>query len=62
MSIFRQAAANTRFYHSLLLKEVERVKDARDMILLEEIDQGQLLEDLHNLQQKVPEWEYQNTC
>ncbi|KFH63801.1 hypothetical protein MVEG_10494 [Podila verticillata NRRL 6337] len=57
---FQQAIANTRYYHSMLVEEIERLDRAEDTILVDEKGRGQLLKELHNFQQKAPEWDYRN--
>ncbi|KAF8933126.1 hypothetical protein BGZ52_008542, partial [Haplosporangium bisporale] len=120
---FQEAIANTRYYHSMLVEEVERLDRAGVKILVDDNDRGllswlrklfmaplsimkwtwaflilagrnrrdaaiegsasseawsrtatlsrlnpencpplKLLEELHDLQQKVPEWDYSNIC
>ncbi|KFH63748.1 hypothetical protein MVEG_10441 [Podila verticillata NRRL 6337] len=59
---FRQAAANTRYYHSMVVEELERLDSGGVKVLVDDKDRGQLLDELHDLQQKVPEWDYRNIC
>ncbi|KAG0335282.1 hypothetical protein BG000_007651, partial [Podila horticola] len=59
---FRQAVANTRYYHSTFLEEVERLDQAGARNPVDEVDRDQMLEELCDLEQQVPEWTYRNTC
>ncbi|KFH63798.1 hypothetical protein MVEG_10491 [Podila verticillata NRRL 6337] len=59
---FRQAVVNTRYYHSMVVEELERLDNGGVRYLVDGKDRGQLLEVLHDLQKKVPEWEYRNIC
>ncbi|KAG0339226.1 hypothetical protein BG000_002595 [Podila horticola] len=59
---FRQVTANTRYYHSLLAEEVERLDQAGVKTLINGKDRGQLLEVYRNIQEKATELEHRNTC
>ncbi|KFH63799.1 hypothetical protein MVEG_10492 [Podila verticillata NRRL 6337] len=59
---FQQVIANVRYYHSMVVEELERLDSGGVRDLVDGKDPGQLLDELHNLQQKVPEWEYHNIC
>ncbi|KAG0032915.1 hypothetical protein BGZ82_006329 [Podila clonocystis] len=56
---FRQAAANTRYYHSTFKERVERLDTSRANILLDGMSQEQMLEELRDLEQQMPDWDYQ---
>ncbi|KAG0010255.1 hypothetical protein BGZ81_002870, partial [Podila clonocystis] len=56
---FRQAAANTRHYHSTFKERVERLNASRANVLLDRMSQEQMLEELRDLEQQMPEWDYQ---
>ncbi|KAG0029612.1 hypothetical protein BGZ81_003580, partial [Podila clonocystis] len=58
---FLQLAANTQYYHSLLVKVIEMDEvDVSD--LAEGKDRVQILEYLRYLEKKVPDWNYRNIC
>ncbi|KAG0032574.1 hypothetical protein BGZ81_010624 [Podila clonocystis] len=58
---FLQLAANTQYYHSLLVKVIEMDEvDVSD--LAEGKDRVQILEYLRYLEKKVPDWNYHNIC
>ncbi|KAF8977265.1 hypothetical protein BGZ52_007220, partial [Haplosporangium bisporale] len=43
-------------------EELEGLDNGGVRVLVDGKDRGQLLEELHNLQQKIPEWKYRNIC
>ncbi|KAG0339225.1 hypothetical protein BG000_002594 [Podila horticola] len=59
---FRQASANARYYHLLLVEEIERLDQTGVKVLVDGKDQEQLLEELRDSQEKAKERLYQNTC
>ncbi|KAG0316516.1 hypothetical protein BG000_004838, partial [Podila horticola] len=58
----RQAAANTRYYHSMLVAEIERLDKAVVNTLVDGKTRKRMLKELCDLQQKVQELTYRNTC
>ncbi|KAG0330431.1 hypothetical protein BG000_011712, partial [Podila horticola] len=58
----RQAVANTRYCHSKLMGEVERLDKAGVNSLLDGKDRKRIPEELCDLEQQVPERTYRNTC
>ncbi|KAI9232403.1 MAG: hypothetical protein BYD32DRAFT_491267 [Podila humilis] len=59
---FRQVAANTQYYHSMVVEELERLDSSGVKVVVDDKNQGQLLKEIHDIQRRVPEWEYRNTC
>lgn len=59
---FQQTAANTRYHISMLAEEIERVSEAGVRILVEEKNQGQILEELRGLEDQAEQWNYQVVC
>ncbi|KFH63797.1 hypothetical protein MVEG_10490 [Podila verticillata NRRL 6337] len=59
---YRQVVANTRYYHSKVVEELKKRNSSGVRVLVDGKNQGQLLDELHDLQRKVREWEYRNIC
>ncbi|KAI9235992.1 MAG: hypothetical protein BYD32DRAFT_35447 [Podila humilis] len=59
---FQQVAANARYFHSMLVDEIKQLDRDGVKVMLDGRDQAQLLEELHYLEQQVPELDYRNTC
>ncbi|KAG0333729.1 hypothetical protein BG000_008930, partial [Podila horticola] len=59
---FRQAAANTRYYHSMLMEEIEMLHTAGINTQADGKGLKQMLEEVCALEQQVPQWTYQVTC
>lgn len=59
---FKETAANARSHHMTLVKEIETLNKAGVRALVDGKDQGQMLQELHTLEHRVPELEYRNTC
>ncbi|KAG0090344.1 hypothetical protein BGZ93_000235 [Podila epicladia] len=59
---FRQAIANAQYHHSMLVEGIERLDMAGIKTLVDGRSQEQILEELCDLEQQVPDWEYQRTC
>ncbi|KAF9387203.1 hypothetical protein CPC16_007178, partial [Podila verticillata] len=53
---FHQAAANTRYFCTVLDKEIHRVKNTRAS------DHGPMLQAIREQEQRVPEWDLHNIC
>lgn len=60
--LFRQAVANTRYYHSMFIEEIKKLHPAGVKASVYGKDQVQILQELRDLEQQVPEWEYRNVC
>ncbi|KAG0340651.1 hypothetical protein BG000_011429 [Podila horticola] len=59
---FRQVAANTRYYHSLLVDEIERLNQTGVKVVVDGKGQEQLLKKLRDFQQEATDREYRSTC
>lgn len=59
---FQQETANTQYYYSLSLDEVEGLEKVGVKSIVDGKDREQMLEELLDLDQQVPEWEHCNTC
>lgn len=57
---FLQLAANTRYYHSLLVEELEGMDEADVSALLDGKDRAQILVELRDLEKQIPEWNHRN--
>ncbi|KAG0340654.1 hypothetical protein BG000_011432 [Podila horticola] len=58
-----QTVANVRYYHSTFIQEVEGTLDKSGAnTLMNGKSQEQMLEELRDLEQQLPEWEYQSAC
>lgn len=57
-----QQVANAQHCHSMLAEEVERLDHAEVTILVDDKDREQLLQELHDLQKTVPEWDCRDLC
>jgi len=55
-STFQQLAANTRYYHELLLGEVDRLELAGDNVQVDGKNLAEIQKYFRKLEQKVPEW------
>lgn len=61
-STFQQLAANTRYYHGLLLGEVDRLDLAGDDVQVDGKNLAEIQKYLRKLELKVPEWSNENVC
>lgn len=59
---FQQVAANSRYFSSMLVKEVERMDQAGVKAQVNGKDRTQILEELGDLEKQVSDWDYRNTC
>ncbi|KFH74135.1 hypothetical protein MVEG_01348 [Podila verticillata NRRL 6337] len=54
--------ANARYYRSMMKKEIKRLNQAGVKAHLDGKDQEQIFEEFRNLEEQVPEQDYQNIC
>lgn len=59
---FQQVAANAQYFHSMFVDEIKQLDRDGVKDMVNRRDQAQLLEELHYLEQQVPELDYRNTC
>ncbi|KAG0028535.1 hypothetical protein BGZ82_008394 [Podila clonocystis] len=59
---FRTAAANARYCHSTFMEEVEVWGRAGITTLVNGKSHEKMSEEIRDLEQQVPEWEYQSNC
>lgn len=59
---FQQVAANARYFHSMLVDEIKQLDRDGVKVMVKGKDQAQLLKELHDRKQQVPELDYRNTC
>lgn len=60
--IFQQRLANVRYFHSLLLNEVERLDQVGVEAQADRKDPQQMLDELRHFDQQVLDWDYRNSC
>ncbi|KAG0337552.1 hypothetical protein BG000_005265 [Podila horticola] len=61
-AIFQQIAANTRYHHALVLENITRLDTAQVKIQVGGRSPENIQKLLDKLEQKVPDWNYQNIC
>lgn len=59
---FQQTAANTRYFHTLLVEELERLSRNGVRMLISGKNHNVILDELCDLEQQAQEVDYQNTC
>lgn len=59
---FRRVTANIRYYHSMIVDAIERLNKAGVCVVVDGKDRDQILQELRDLEERMPEWDYQNTC
>ncbi|KAG0037179.1 hypothetical protein BGZ82_003024, partial [Podila clonocystis] len=59
---FLQLVANARYYHILLMEEIARLDESGFKAQFGEIDRAQVLIQLQELEDQLPDWDYRNVC
>ncbi|KAG0342059.1 hypothetical protein BG000_007097 [Podila horticola] len=59
---FLQLVANARYYHALLVKEIQSLDDFGFRSQFPRIDRTLVLKRVQKLDEQVPEWDYRNIC
>lgn len=59
---FRNALGNTRYYHLMAEKEIDRLNQAGVRIQVDRMGQDRILNKLQECKQRSEEWDYQNVC
>lgn len=59
---FLKFAANARYYHSMVVEDMERLDQAGVKVQVDGKNQSQILEELRDLEKQMTEWDYRSLC